>query len=268
MIAFENQIIQTDARLGFDFIPSKSVDCIITSPPYWKQRKYTDSLKELGNEKFSKEYTLNIAEVFKHCNRVLKDTGTLFIVIDDKYLYSQLQLIPAELANRLKYQGWCLRQKLIWHKPNPMPESVKNRFTHSYEEVYFFTKKPSGYYFDAESVKTESKSPVDNRSDNRKRKPTKLVNGMRKSGIYEKANLRSVLSVPLQPCKGQHTATFPEKLVEPLLLAGCSPNGVVFDPFMGTGTVAVVAKRNGRKFIGLEIDQATIDYANERIKND
>jgi DNA modification methylase len=272
-------IIQGDCFTELNTLMSESVDCIVTSPPYFGQRIYTNDSREIGKRWGGHDdwlrYIGKLALIFKECQRVLKPTGTLWIVIGDKYskgyademrVKKCLMQLPARLAIKLTSQGWILRNDIIWHKTNPMPESVKDRCTYSHEHILFLTKSQK-YLFYADRIKTKSKNPNDPRSETRKRKPNKLENGMRASGYYEMANARDVWSIPTQPFKGAHTATFPEELVRRCILAGCPEDGVVLDPFFGVGTTGLVAKQLGRKFIGIEINGEYIDIAKKRIAN-
>lgn len=173
--------------------------------------------------------------------------------------------IPWMLAFALRSDGWYLRQDIIWHKPNPMPESVKDRCTKSHEYIFLLSKKAQ-YYFDSDAIKEAAKP------DNsiRDRDNTKLNNtpgrthmdGL-KTNHYEKKNKRDVWSVATQPVKEAHFATFPEKLIEPCIIAGCPTNGVVLDPFCGSGTTGIVCVKNKRDFIGIELNP---DYAKMSIR--
>lgn len=167
----------------------------------------------------------------------------------------ELMGIPWRLAFSLQDEGWYLRQDIIWHKPNPMPESVKDRCTKAHEYIFLMTKA-SRYYYDHEIIKTPSKNPNDDRGSraNRKRKPTKLISGIRNSGVYPFANKRSVWTVPTRALKDAHFATFPEDLIEPCILAGCPKGVIVLDIFHGSGTTGRVANKNNRNYIGFELN--------------
>lgn len=176
--------------------------------------------------------------------------------------------IPWRVAFALQADGWWLRQDIIWHKPNPMPESVTDRCTKAHEYVFLLTKS-ARYYYDAEAIK-EKASPDQVLRD---RDTTKLNNtpGRTKMGglvknDYELRNRRSVWTIETHPYKEAHFAVFPEKLIEPCILAGCPKGGIVYDPFMGSGTVAKVALRSYRKFIGSELNAEYVKIANNRIR--
>lgn len=177
--------------------------------------------------------------------------------------------IPWMLAFALRKDGWYLRQDIIWHKPNPMPESVKDRCTKSHEYIFLLSKSPK-YYFDNEAIKEDAKP------DNsvRDRDHTKLNNtpgrtrmGGLKTNHYTKRNKRDVWSVATRPYKEAHFATFPEALIEPCILAGCPQGGTVLDPFFGSGTTGYVATKYNRNYIGIELNPKYIDIAKNRLEN-
>jgi DNA modification methylase len=267
-------IIVGDALGELSRLPDESIDCIVTSPPYYGQRSYTNSSHEIGLRHGVKSYVVQLSRIFAECRRVLSPWGTLWLNLGDKYsdgsLGTQpgnpknLMLLPARVALKLQQDNWILRNDIIWHKANPMPESVKDRCTSSHEHVFFFTRSQK-YYFNPEAIKTKSLNPEDKRSEDRKRVPTKEINGMRKSGHYEMANARDVWKIPLQPFKEAHFATFPEELVKRCILAGCPEGGVVLDPFMGSGTTGLVAQKLNRRFIGIELNKEYAEMAKKRI---
>jgi DNA modification methylase len=176
--------------------------------------------------------------------------------------------IPWMVAFALRNDGWYLRQDIIWHKPNPMPESVSDRCTKSHEYIFLLSKSKT-YYYDAESIK----EPVKQDWGTRDRTNGKYHNagtglnphtGLQKS--YEKANKRSVWSITTKPFHGAHFATFPPDLIEPCVIAGSPEGGIVLDPFFGSGTTGLVAMRNNRKYLGCELNSEYISIANERLK--
>lgn len=180
--------------------------------------------------------------------------------------------IPWMLAFALRESGWYLRQDIIWSKPNPMPESVKDRCTKSHEYVFLLTKSAK-YYYDYEAIQEPAICVDDKRCGaghidyGGKRENYKGV-GVQRSfvGISDKRNKRSVWSVIPAHYKEAHFATFPEELVYPMLLAGCPRGGIVLDPFMGSGTVGAVAKRNHRDYVGIDLNPQYIEMAEHRIK--
>ena len=263
-----------DARDVLAQIPAESVHCIVTSPPYWGLRDYGID-GQLGLEPSPEEYCANMVKVFREVWRVLKPTGTVWLNLGDSYsggggahkpehanpglsksaerngvptserdVISGLKPkdlvgIPWRVAFALQADGWYLRSDIIWSKPNPMPESVTDRPTKAHEYVFLLTKSPR-YYYDADAI----------------REPIYSEQGR---------NKRSVWEIATQPYPEAHFATFPEKLVEPCILAGCPQDGVVLDPFVGSGTTLAVAQRLGRRSIGTDLSLAYLDLAVSRL---
>jgi len=180
--------------------------------------------------------------------------------------------IPWMVAFALRADGWYLRQDIIWDKGNPMPESVRDRCCKSHEYLFLFAKSQR-YYFDSEAIKESSVS--DHPSGNGFKRPARVSyqnpdgtargNEEQWRGVGGKRNKRSVWQVNTVPYRGAHFATFPEKLIEPCILAGCPPGGVVLDPFFGAGTVGVVAEKLGRRYIGIELNPEYVEIARNRI---
>ena len=271
----------------------KAQTCV-TSPPYYGLRDYGHD-GQIGLEETPEEYIAAMVEVFRCVWDVLEDGGTLWLNIGDSYynyrpgkgqaLVKQsvansnqdlpqtcarrgnkldglkekdLIGIPWMLAFALRADGWYLRQDIIWHKPNPMPESVQDRCTKSHEYIFLLSKSPK-YYYDHDAIK----DPVKQDWGTRDRTDGKYHNegsglqphsGLEKS--YEMANKRSVWSVNTKPYAGAHFAVFPTDLIEPCILAGAPAGGIVLDPFMGSGTTAQVAQDLGRKYLGCELNPA------------
>jgi DNA modification methylase len=266
----------------------KAQTCV-TSPPYYGLRNYGHD-GQIGLEETPEEYIKAMVEVFRCVWDVLEDTGTLWLNIGDSYNGSggqgtkpnimtkeaaegrggkaikvdgikpkDLIGIPWMLAFALRADGWYLRQDIIWHKPNPMPESVQDRCTKAHEYIFLLSKS-SKYYYDIDSIK----EPVKQDWGTRDRTEGKYHNegsglqphtGLEKS--YETANKRSVWSVNTKPYAGAHFAVFPQELIEPCIMAGAPIGGVVLDPFMGSGTTAQVAQHLGRQYLGCELN---LDY--------
>jgi len=172
--------------------------------------------------------------------------------------------IPWMMAFALRADGWYLRQDIIWHKPNPMPESVQDRCTKAHEYIFLMSKSQK-YYYDAEAIKEKSINTFEEQEAKRNKIEHKgqrdngdmrhTTSGFTKTGIYEKRNKRSVWTVTTKPYAGAHFATFPSDLIEPCILAGAPAGGIVLDPFMGSGTTAQVAQHLGRKYLGCELNQ-------------
>ena len=287
-------IINGDCLSELKKIESEAVDCIITSPPYWNLRDYGIE-GQLGREQTPQEYINKLVEIFTECKRALKNTGSLWVNISDSYGGSgskgnyrkQKQLhgnlgqaeslsqgfkqksmlaIPQRLSIALIDNGWLLRNTVIWHKPNAMPDSVKDRFTNDFEYFFFFTKSRK-YYFERQLEKYKS-VPCHKKRDkaSEKYKNTNLFSkGARDYYSLGGRNKRTVWTIPTYPFKGCHFATFPEKLIITPLLSCCPEGGTVLDPFCGSGTVGLVAKKLNRQFIGIELNPDYCEIAEERI---
>jgi len=255
-------IHEGDALTVLRGIESESVHCCVTSPPYWGLRDYgVDG--QLGLEDTPEAFVDGMVAVFREVRRVLRDDGTLWLNIGDSYAGStgatggkglntyqkeagatdtamkpnkvqgckpkDLVGIPWLLAFALRTDGWYLRSEIIWHKPNPMPESVRDRPTKAHEQIFLLAKSAK-YFYDAEAVKEASKYPDDDRrarsSEKQKRMPTEMVAGIRPgSATYPSRNSRSVWTIATAPYSEAHFATFPPKLIEPCIKAGTSEKG-------------------------------------------
>lgn len=328
-------IIQGDALSVLKTLKDESVNCCVTSPPYYNLRDYgVDG--QIGLENSPEEYIQKLVEVFREVRRVLKKDGTLWVNIADSYAgsgkgrvkggavkretFGKVQLsdegtingtltktqadrckpkdligIPWMLAFALRADGWYLRQDIIWHKPNPMPESVKDRCTKSHEYIFMLSKSRK-YYFDGEAIaepvaastikrvnQNLEEQKGSNRVPDKTNGPMKAVlpryGGKKytenpdafhrtKSGnMYDyrpKRNKRDVWTVTTKPYKGAHFATFPPDLIEPCVLAGCPVGGVVLDPFAGSGTTGMVASEHGRDFVLIELNEEYVKLCEER----
>ena len=214
---------------------------------------------QLGLEETPEQYIANMVEVFRCVKDILADDGTLWVNIGDSYAGNkQLIGIPWMLAFALRADGWYLRQDIIWHKPNPMPESVQDRCTKAHEYIFLLSKSPK-YYYDHDAIKEDATSKSEGirfggnkYGDNDDPKYATKSGNVSKE--YDKANKRSVWSVPVKPYEGAHFAVFPSELIEPCIIAGAPVGGIVLDPFMGSGTTAQVAQDLGRKYMGCELN--------------
>jgi DNA modification methylase len=219
-------ILQGDCIESLKKLEDQSINTCITSPPYWGLRNYNDEEKQLGMEDTPEEFTENLVKVFKEVKRVLRDDGTVWLNLGDSYgKNKQLTGIPWRVAFALQQDGWYLRQDIIWHKPNPMPESVTNRCTKAHEYIFLLSKKPK-YYYDHEAIKEDAKYPQGPNSPQSIKKGKgefgmDTRGGLSKIGALAKKNKRSVWTVTTKPFKGAHFATFPKDLIEPCVLAGC-----------------------------------------------
>jgi site-specific DNA-methyltransferase (adenine-specific) len=253
-------------------LPKQSIDCCVTSPPYWNLRDY-ENPDQLGLEKTPEEYIHKLSRIFHEVQRVLKDTGTLWLNLGDTYKNKNLVGIPWRTAFLLQQEGWNLRSDIIWHKICAMPESCTDRPTRDHEYVFLFTKSLD-YFYDQDSIREEHKwAAKDKRSvygpTNKSGKTTKGKYAMSHNGAFNKIgkNIRTVWSLTTIPYKDAHFAVFPEKLVEPCIKAGCPENGIVLDPFAGSGTVGVVALKHNRNFIGIELNPEYCKIARKRGKS-
>lgn len=264
-------ILVGDVRTTLRGLADRSVQCVVTSPPYWGLRDYGRD-DQIGLEKSPELYVAALVSVFNEVRRVLSDDGTLWLNLGDSYAGNNSRAsnngragfgnpregvferigdglktkdlvgIPWRVAFALQADGWYLRQDIIWHKPNPLPESVKDRCTKAHEYIFLLSKSPR-YYFDYEAIK----EPTVNSQDKR--------------------NRRDVWTVPVKPFKGAHFATFPTDLITPCILAGCPEGGIVLDPFFGAGTTGLVAQQNNRRWIGCELNADYALIAENRINN-
>ena len=262
-----NRVIFGDCRDTMRDLKDQGVrvQCCVTSPPYFGLRDYGHP-GQIGLEKTPAEYVAALVEVFDGVRALLADDGVLWLNLGDSYGDKQLLGMPWRVAFALQEAGWYLRQDVIWHKPNPMPESVTDRCTKAHEYLFLLTKSEQ-YHFDAEAIKEPaSDNPVS--AARRSRADfctvgTKAIQGtgFGQSGQGENAkykgddrNRRSVWTVATKPYSGAHFAVFPTELIEPCVLAGSRPGDVVLDPFMGSGTTAQVAQALGRQWIGCELN--------------
>jgi site-specific DNA-methyltransferase (adenine-specific) len=264
----ESVILEGDALHSLSFLPSNSVQCVVTSPPYWGLRDYGIN-GQIGLEPALPQFLNRLVSIFSEIKRVLRNDGTLWLNIGDGYTSGNrgyraidkknparemqirpntpeglkpkdLQGIPWRLAFALQDDGWYLRSDIVWNKPNAMPESVKDRPTKSHEYLFMLTKSER-YYYDHEAVKEVG------------------LNGRLR-------NRRSVWNVNTQSCSVSHFATFPTRLIEPCILASSRPKDYVLDPFFGSGTVGVVCIQQCRHYIGIELNPAYVLLAAKRLK--
>lgn len=279
-------ILCGDALEQLRTLEPDSVHTCVTSPPYYNLRDY-GMAGQIGAEATPEEYIENLVKVFREVQRVLRPNGTLWINIGDSYAtrsgaqpptntrnihghtakqlptgykYKDLMGIPWMLAFALRTDGWHLRQDIIWAKPNCMPESVRDRCTKSHEYIFLLSKSDR-YYFDAAAIS----EPIAEINVTRYLKSFG-GKGYRNEVPNLRRNKRDVWTIGTGGFKGAHFAVFPEKLVEPCILAGCPEGGLVLDPFAGSGTTGVVAKCLARDFIGIELNPEYCRMADERIR--
>ena len=284
-----------------DEIEKKSVQAIVTSPPYWGLRDYKAD-GQLGEELVPEEFVKTLTTLFNKSKRVLRDDGTLWLNIGDTYFGAKgghwdggnsitndatgsnyrmqrkappkhhriktrdLCGIPWMLAFSMQKDGWYLRQDIIWHKPNPMPEAVKNRCVKSHEYIFLFSLKPQ-YYFDYKAIQEPAAYAGDNRAlrqDVRRDEPMANAIAANSQPTQEFRNKRSVWSINTAQSGEAHFAVFPEKIPELCIKAGTKEGDIVLDPFMGSGTTASVAQRLGRKWIGIELNEEYVQIINKK----
>ena len=273
-------ILHGDALDELGRIPTQSIDTVVTSPPYFQQRDYDDS-DQIGQESNPAAYVARLVEIFRQVHRVLRESGSIWIVIGDKYLRGELLGLPWRVVLALIDEGWILRSDIIWHKPNAMPSSVKTRPTTDHEYIFFLTKSKQ-YYYNADAIREPHVTFSDQSRMRGGRRHFHVRNGTPESGKnggnqnlhdgrWDQAfhpggrNKRTVWSIPLSKFREAHFAVFPERLVETAILAGSPSGGVVLDPFLGSGTTALVAKRLQRHYIGIDCAQKYCEMARKRL---
>ena len=328
-----NHIYQGNVLDRLKDLQDRSVQCVVTSPPYWGLRDYgVDG--QLGLEETPKKYVKNLVNVFREVRRVLKDDGTLWLNLGDSYSSGGLIQngnhtglakakerydgvprnpknesrmnfsvasvkrkisgnlkpkdligIPWRVAFALQADGWYLRQDIIWHKPNPMPESVTDRCTKAHEYIFLLSKSAK-YFYDADAISEKAKYYNITGMDATGYKDAHSFNGKHKNlmdkgqSIYSmhvkrskgegepdtegKRNKRSVWKINTKPYKEAHFAVFPEELPTLCIKAGSKESDVILDPFFGSGTTGWVAQRLGRKWIGIELNPEYIKIAKNR----
>lgn len=275
-----HRIICGDASNVLQSTKEAIADMIVTSPPYFSQRDYgVDG--QLGTERTPQEYVQRLVATFAQARRVLKDDGTLWLNLGDKYIDGVLAGVPWRVALALQDDGWMLRSDIIWHKPNAMPHSVKTRPTTDHEYIFLFSKS-ANYYYDVDAIRephvtfSEHSKMKGGRNHFGKRGSTpeegknggnpNLHNARWDQAFHEKGrNRRTVWSVPLGKYRDAHFAVFPEKLIEPCILAGSRSGGLVLDPFFGSGTAGLVALKHGRQFMGIDINPEYCEMAALRL---
>ena len=256
-------IIESDAVLALQRLPSASVQCVVTSPPYWGLRDYGID-GQIGLENNLQQYINKLVSVFAEAKRILRDDGVFWLNIGDGYTSGNrgyrapdkknparamsvrpdtpeglkskdLLGIPWRLALALQADGWYLRSDIVWNKPNAMPESVKDRPTRSHEYVFMLTKNER-YYYDYQAIKENGR------------------------------NKRTVWNINTVPFSKAHFATFPPSLIEPCILASTREDDFILDPFFGSGTVGVVCQEFGRRFVGVELNGEYVRIAKARLR--
>ncbi len=295
------KLLLGDALEVLRTLEPESVHTCVTSPPYYNLRDY-GAEGQIGMEATPEEFVDKLVAVFREVRRVLRQDGTMWVNIGDSYAtrsgrqpptntrnscghtekrtpagykYKDLIGVPWLLAFALRADGWYLRQDIVWNKPNCMPESVRDRCTKSHEYIFLLSKSER-YFFDAEAIKEPCGTKGNaktfrgggaytcGQSFNNSAQVERQSHG-NAGNTTGRRNKRSVWTVATAQFKAAHYATFPEKLIEPCILAGCPEGGTVLDPFAGSGTTGVVAKRLGRNFVGVEINKEYQKMATRRL---
>jgi DNA modification methylase len=288
------QLLIGDARQQLQQLDAGSVQTVVTSPPYWGLRNYGHD-DQLGHEPTPDAYIEAMVTVFAEVHRTLADTGTLWLNIGDSYAsyrdgkatpdssrgtstgtlvekgkaanrsarsfentsikHKDLVGIPWRLAFALQAEGWHLRQDIIWNKPNPMPESVRDRCTKAHEYIFLLTKQ-AHYDYNSEAIdeSTTDRRSIDDASTTHRRR-------------IETRNRRSVWTIPTKPFHGAHFATMPDEIAELCIQAGSQRGDLVLDPFAGSGTTGVAALKLDRKFVGIELNPHYAEIAHRRLRS-
>ena len=307
------RVLEGDCVEQMRTLEAGSVQTCVTSPPYYGLRDYGHD-DQIGLEAAPNAYVEQLVGVFREVRRVLRDDGTLWLNIGDSYAsfrdgkvrpdtargsstgtlvtsgasnrsaasfagtsikHKDLIGIPWMLAFALRSDGWWLRSDIIWHKPNPMPEKVKDRPTSAHEHIFLLAKSQR-YFYDAEAIKEDSTPDMQRRAamghtrGDGTRDASRGGAATLLGGVVDATgrNKRNVWKVTTQPFPGAHFAVFPPKLIEPCILAGSPESSTVLDPFAGSGTTGLVALRHGREFIGCELNPEYARMARNRIRED
>lgn len=279
----ENKILLGDVREVAKTLPDSYFQAIITSPPYFGHREYSDksSEGEIGRESKPEHYIDNIRQIFNGLRPKLKDDGLLWLNLGDTYRGKTLLGIPWRVALALQDDGWILRSDIIWHKTNAMPSSVKDRPTTDHEYIFMFSKAPEYFYY-ADAIREphvtfSEKSKMKGGRNHFGKKNGTPENGKNggnanlHNGRWDQAfhpngrNKRTVWDISLGKFRDTHFAVYPEKLVETCILASTKEGDVVLDPFIGSGTTALVACKLGRNFTGVELVKKYKDMAESRV---
>lgn len=245
-------------------LPDQSVNCVVTSPPYFGLRDY-GTPDQIGLEESPAAYIAALRDVFAEARRVLADDGTLWVNIGDSYVRQKNLLgIPWRLAFALQDDGWILRNAIVWAKPNAMPESVTDRLSNRHELLFMFSRSRR-YWFDLDPIREASATVPMRAADGRDRGGYDGANnskgaraGVERYGHLNGRNPGDVWTIPTTPFPGAHFAVMAPELARRCVLAGCPEGGIVLDPFSGVGTTGMVATRNGRRYIGVDNNADTL----------
>jgi DNA modification methylase len=278
-----NKVLKGDAKKVAKDLPDDFFQAIITSPPYFNLRDYSEGTEneEIGKEKDHEYYIKNLVDLFEILKKKLKPDGLLWLNLGDTYKNKMLMGMPWRVALSLQDSGWILRSDIIWHKPNAMPSSIKDRPTTDHEYIFMFSRN-NEYYYDSDAIREPHKTFSEDSKMKGGRNHFGKANGTPENGknggnsnlhdgrwdqaFHPKGrNKRTVWEIPLGKFKDAHFAVYPDKLVENCLFASTKENDFVLDPFTGSGTTGVVSCRNNRKFVGIELVDKYYKMAQKRI---
>jgi site-specific DNA-methyltransferase (adenine-specific) len=250
--------------------PDRFHTCV-TSPPYFNLRDYHDA-KQIGREETVEDYIAKLVQIFREVRRLLRDDGTFWLNLGDCYAADKNRLlIPARVALALQADGWYLRDEIIWEKPRTTPTPVKDRTQAAHEFIHMFVKQPKGYYYDYLAIEEPAKfagavkdfsAGTQKNVGNVTKAPGSVA---RKIVVRDTRRKRSVWSVSPEPLKIPHFGSYPTKLIEPCILAGCPIGGQVLDPFAGSGTTGLVAERLDRYATLIELNPGYVKLARDRL---
>ena len=279
----KNKVIKGDVKNVSKDLPDDFFQTIITSPPYFNLRDYSEGIEqgEIGKEESFEDYIRSLVEIFEVLKNKLKSNGLLWLNLGDTYKNKLLLGIPWRVALALQDNGWILRSDIIWHKPNAMPSSIKDRPTTDHEYIFMFSKN-NEYYYNADAIREPHKTFSEESKMKGGRNHFGKINGTPENGknggnsnlhdgrwdqaFHPKGrNKRTVWEIPLGKFKDAHFAVYPEKLVENCLFAATQENDYVLDPFTGSGTTGIVACKYNRRFVGIELTDKYQKMAQSRI---
>jgi DNA modification methylase len=257
-------------------LEAESVQCCVTSPPYYGLRDY-GVVGQIGMEKTSQDYIDRLVIVFREVGRVLRNDGVLWLNLGDFYSGGEMMGIPWRVAFALQSDGWWLRSEIIWNKPNQMPESVKTRPTKSHEHIFLLAKSVE-YFYDCDAIREPHSDDYLTNKRGRQwgdKVRNKAGNGKSAQGDDFEShyhpngrNRRSVWTITTKPFKEAHFAVFPPEIPEICIKAGSKSGDTILDPFSGAGTTGLVAEKLGRKFIGIELNPSYVEMSKKRIEDD
>lgn len=266
------EVHQGNAKDVLKDIPNNSVDCVITSPPYWNLRDYGVE-EQLGAEDTYEEYIQNLAGICSLIKKVLKNEGNFALNLGDTYKNKNKLNIPHRVAIELQDDGWIERNDNVWEKQNPMPDTPSDRRSNVFEYFFHFVKQKE-YYYDLDSIREPYAEISKQRSQY----------SFKESNEYDVGNAENFSEETVASGKGKnpgdviktgtasysdaHFATYPTDLIEPFVKSSCPEEGIVLDPFIGSGTTAIVAENLNRKWIGIDLNKDYVDMSHDRIEDE